>query len=143
MLMMPLLMQGEQDLLAGDIGAGASYTSSQAAATAEIIFSVSTAGTWAISVGAGDALAGTPTSGTWLHGGSAGAYNVRFTLNNQVGAPNITQNDAPTFVAVSGTLSHAFQKNGALASGTLVVEFQKATGGRILTESIDLVTDGS
>lgn len=143
MLLMPLLGMGRPlNGLVNDLGMDTTYSSTQAGAAVEITVTIATTGGWTVTVGAGDTLGGTPSSGTWLNAGTAGEHQVRFTASGEINSPTIT-NGASTFTAVSANRTFKVEKNTADASCNCLIEIQKTIGGRILTETIALEVNGA
>lgn len=126
------LVGGVARFLATNLGIGAAYSGTDPGAAAGCTFTLKTDGTWEISFGGGDTGSGTPLTGTWLTGGSAADYEVKYTPSNEVGAPSIT-NGAAAFTAVSANRSITVNKTGADASADVLIEIQKTAD---TTESV-------
>lgn len=107
-----------------DLGVGTAYAGIHPGVAASCTFTLNTNGTWAVTFGSGDAPSGTPTSGTWLNGGSAADYEVRYTPSNQLGAPSIT-NGAAAYTAVSANREITISKTNADASADVLIEVRK------------------
>lgn len=132
----------EQDLLVNDLGLDANYSATEVLALTEVTLTVLTDGTWLITVGAGDFLGGSPISGTWLNGGSAADYQVRFTPSGQVNSPTIT-NCCAAYTAVSANRAFKVEKTNQNASSSVLVEIQRITNPpRTLSETTDMAADG-
>lgn len=131
------------DTLVNDIGLEAAYDSVQSAALAELTLTFSTAGTWAFTVGAGDTLGGTPTSGTWLASGAAAEYEILFTPSNLVNSPTVT-NGAATYTAMSANRAFKVEKNNADASAECLVSIRRIVNPpRTLTDTTNMAAKGA
>src|SRR5690349_8608192 len=134
MLHFPLL-GGKVRTLAADLGMGASYDSSQSASTVSLTLTFTAAGAWAFTVGAGDTLTGTPSSGTWGTTGYGAATRLRITPSGTSGVGTIT-NDAASFVDITTDRIFRIVDTGANTSTNLLIEIQEDGGGDFVNESI-------
>ena len=138
------LFAGRQRLLVADLGMAANYSAIHASALAELTLTVATDGTWTYTVGAGDSLVGSPTTGRWLTGTDGAAlHELLFTVSNEVGTPTIT-NGAATYTAITGSLTIKIEKNGADASADLAVSIREiAAPSEAVTESVGIAANGA
>lgn len=135
---------GKNQFLVIPSAIGASYTSTHATSACSVTLTIKTDGTFAITVGAGDALTGTPTTGSWLNsGGTSSDYQVRFTTSNLVNSPTIT-NGASTFTTISSNLAITIATPGpALRAANVLVEIVEISGGRIASKTATMTVDGT
>lgn len=110
--------------LVTDLGVGTAYAGIDPGSSASCIFTLKTDGTWAVTVGAGDSSTGTPLTGSWLNGGSASDYEVKYTSSNELGTPSIT-NGAAAYTAVSANLAITVSKTNTDASADVLIEVRK------------------
>lgn len=142
------IVAGQSGALVSDFGLVGPYSSADAVnPTALATITVNTDGTWAITVGPGDVLTGTPASGTWLHPATAGyshEYQVQFVVTNQVNAPTIV-NDAAAFTTVTSNLALQISKGGgATASADITVNLRRVGSSTTeLTDTANFQVDGT
>ena len=137
------LLLSRPNFLPADLGIANSYTSTQAGSAAEITLTIATNGTWTLTVGAGDALGGTPTSGTWLNsGGVAADHQVRFTESNQVNSPTVT-NGASSYAAVTVARTFKVEKTLDNASADCLVEIMPIGGANTVSDTTNLAANGA
>lgn len=142
------VVAGTTGVLVSDFGLVGPYSSTDVVnPTASAQLNVKTDGTWTITVGAVDTLAGAPTSGTWLNPAVAGyahEYQVQFVVTNQVNAPTIV-NDAASFTTVTSDLALNISKGGGVtASADITVNFRPVGGSStVLTDTANFLVDGT
>ena len=136
------LLLGRPNFLPADLGIAANYSSTQAGNATEITLTIVTDGTWTLTVGGGDTLGGTPTSGNWLNsGGVAADHQVRFTASNQVNTPTVT-NGASSFTAVTANRTFKVEKTLDNASADCLVEIQAIGGATTVSDTTNLAANG-
>jgi hypothetical protein len=114
-------------------GMGTTYSSEETAtsptqASAQLTLTCKTDGTWAVTVGSGDSISGTPTSGNWgtpTTTGSGSSYEVKFTPTNQTGPGTVT-NEASAYTTVSTDKIFRLTVNSSAGAktGTLDIQMQ-------------------
>lgn len=148
MIVMPLLglNGGAGAALVSDFGMGASYTGTHAASAASVQLTVKTDGTWAITFGAGDTPAGTPTSGVWAtntFSGVGAGFEAQFTTANEIGTPGIG-NDAAAFTQITTDLSIQVSRTGANASADVTVNIRRlGSSSTELTDTANFAANGA
>jgi hypothetical protein len=100
---------------------GTSYSSTDTV-NAQLFLNFKTNGTWDLTVGGGDILAGSPTSATWLPIGQiASNYEVKFTVTTPPNGNGVVTNGASTFQAITATRSIDILVPGSVADEDFIV----------------------
>ena len=111
--------------LKSSLGTGASYESSDdgaGAQTATLTLTLLSDGTWTITVGAGDALSGSPTSGTWYIGAPVTGIGASFEAIAAVTSGDaLTTNDISSYAALSANRTVVQESVDALNDASAVV----------------------
>ena len=148
MLMMPLLGLGAKArvALAADFGMTGPYTSTDAGAAASLTLTVNPDGTWALSVGGGDALGGAPTTGTWAAytaGGVGDDYELQFAVDTEVNTPNVS-NGAASFTHMASSLAITVSRIMANASCNVTVNIRPlGASSTALTDAANFAANGA
>lgn len=136
------LLAGKSRTLSVDLGMAAAYTSTQAGSAVQLMLRFTPAGTWLFTVGAGDTLGGTPTSGTWGDAASAGTTKIRYTVSGIVGGGGIS-NGASSFTDLTANRDLDFTDLSANTSATVLIELQEDGGGDFVSETISMAANGA
>lgn len=119
-----LILSGDSNLKT-NLGTAAAYTSDDDGAgsqTASLTLTLLSDGTWTITGGAGDAVTGSPTSGTWYAGapvtGIGSSYEAIASVNS---GDALTTNDIAAYTAIGSNRNVAQSSTDALNDATPVV----------------------
>ena len=112
--------------------------------TASLTITFKRDGTWAITVGAGDGLGGTPASGNWAaspEATSGDSATVIYATANPVNAPSIT-NNAATDTPLTGDVTIVISKGGG-TQATIDVTCTVKSGASQVAETTNILVDGT
>lgn len=127
--------------LVADLGLDTTYEASEVLNPVSFTLTFKTDRTWEITVGSGDSLVGSPTSGTWLTaGGTAADHELEITVG--AGTPTVV-NDASSWIAM--TANRAIQISiggGSSGSRGITAKLRRIGGGLQVSDTSDITVNG-
>lgn len=147
MLLMHLVgLTGAGVNLVNPLTIGASYQVDETTAppaNAQLTITFKRDGTWTITVGTGDTLTGTPSSGNWAAAPSATVGDnatIQYSTANLVNSPVVNNGaSSPTTISADRTISVA--KNSALASADVTCTV--VWGSETVADTASITADGT
>lgn len=135
--MFPLLSGRSRTLASPNLGMGTTYTSNHVGNAVLLTLTLTPTGTWAFTVGPGDSLSGSPSSGSWGDSGSGGITRVRYTPTGF--APST--NNASSFVYLTANRVITVDDLGVDQSTSVLIELIE-DGGDSVSQTITMNLNG-